>query len=379
MQHGLVYQKKHDRLKVGVIFGGRSNEREISLESGRNVIYKLSPQDYEAIPLFLTTDLQLYHIPHKVLVRNSTTEIQSDLSECRLIGWSQLSQVIDFAFLGLHGGEGENGSIQGMLEMLQIPYNGSGVLTSALCMDKFRTNTYLKQCGFSIPEHTLISLDSWKETEDAVVDRCATQFSFPVIINPHDDGCSVFVQKARDKEELRAALKEIFDHGKKYALVEEFVVGMELTVGVLGNQHIQVLPPSQAVTTKGILSMEEKFLPGAGENQTPAPLSSAALAFTQKVIGQVYSAVDAQGYARIDCFYQSAELSPTGAERLVILEINSLPALTPATCFFHQAAEVGLRPMEVMHRIIQLGLERFNKQPVHKVEQHRIAKSAVMH
>jgi len=106
-----------------------------------------------------------------------------------------------------------------------------------------------------------------------------------------------------------------------------------------------------------MLSIEEKFLPGAGENQTPAPLADETLALVKKTVEQVYKLLQCKGYARIDCFYQNKNESPTGKERIVILEINTLPGMTPATCIFHQAAEIGLKPMDFIDTIIQLGLQ----------------------
>ena len=135
---------------------------------------------------------------------------------------------------------------------------------------------------------------------------------------------------------------------------------MELTVGVIGNDHPRALPPSQAISAQGILSIQEKFLPGAGENQTPALLSQEALRFVQDVMEKVYTILQCKGYARIDCFYQNAQISPTGKERVVILEVNTLPGLTPATCLFHQVAEIGLRPMDFIDTLIMLGFEEHN-------------------
>ena len=112
---------------------------------------------------------------------------------------------------------------------------------------------------------------------------------------------------------------------------------MELTIGVIGNDFPMALPPSQTVCAKGILSIEEKFLPGQGENQTPAPISKDATILAQKTVENVFKAVNCKGYARIDCFYQNHEQSPTGKERIVIIEINTLPGMTPATCIFHQS------------------------------------------
>lgn len=353
------------KIRIAVLLGGASNEKEISLESGRNVSYKLSSQKYETTVLFVDKELQLFAIPAKLLVRNTTREIQDALTSDMKVLWNDLPALFDFVFIALHGGAGENGSIQGTLEMLKIPYNGSGVLASALCMDKFKTNEFLKSKGFAIPEHLLIAKQDFEKALP-VLDA-----KFPLIVKPYDDGCSMMVQKVHTSEELQAACKTIFAHNKTHALVEEYVQGMELTVGVIGNDDALALPPSQTVATRGILSIEEKFLPGAGENQTPAALPQPVLDMVRAVIAQVYQAVGCKGYARIDCFYQTAEQSPTGDERVVVLEINTLPGLTPATCIFHQAAEIGMRPAEFIDMIIQLGFEQHTQQPCLTVDQKK--------
>lgn len=344
------------KMRVGVLLGGRSNEKEISLESGRNISYKLSPQKYDVIPLFVDNKLDLYRINQSHLVRNSTKEIEQLLEPALHVAWDSLSTIVDFVFIGLHGGEGENGCIQGTLEMLGIPYNGSGVLTSALCMDKYKTANFLKARGFCVPVNFLLAREDWEKKSD-VLTEFLTNIAFPLIVKPHDDGCSVMVHKVHNHSELEYALNDVFSQGKTHALIEEYITGMELTVGVIGNNTPQALPPSQAVAAKGILSIEEKFLPGAGENQTPAPLPVTSLQLVQDVMEKAYHALGCKGYARIDCFYQSAQQSPTGQERVIILEVNSLPGMTPATVIFHQAAELGIKPMDFLDKIIQLGLE----------------------
>ena len=157
--------------------------------------------------------------------------------------------------------------------MLGIPYNGSSVLASALCMDKYKTTQFLKSEGFDVPNSYLIDHKRWFVNKAAEL-AAAKITPFPLIVKPHDDGCSVLVAKVRNDAELEKAIETIFSDGKRHALVEEYMVGMELTVGVIGNNKLQALPPSQAVSTNDVLSIEEKFLPGAGENQTPAPLSA---------------------------------------------------------------------------------------------------------
>jgi len=349
------------KIRIAVLFGGASAEREISLESGRNIIYKLSPQLYEAVPVFMSADFKPYIIDQKLLVRNATHEIEAGLESAQKILWTDLKQKADFVFIALHGGLGENGSVQGMLEMLDMPYNGSSVLASALCMDKFKTAQFLAARGFDVPQGALVAAEQGLVTcEQLFGDRV----KFPLIIKPHDDGCSVLVQKAANQQEFADALQAIFSAGRTHALVEECVGGTELTIGVLGNDTAMALPPSQAIARGGILSIEEKFLPGAGENQTPALLPASVLRLAQKTIEDAYVALQCKGYARIDCFYQTADESPTGHERIVVLEVNTLPGMTPATCIFHQAAELGIKPMDFIDRIIKLGLEEHAKRNV---------------
>jgi len=348
--------KEHaKRLRVGVLFGGPGNEKEISLESGRNVVYKLSPEKYEIIPIFVSKKVELFVLDNRRLVYHSTREIEESLEPSQKIGWSNLSSLIDFAFIALHGSPGEDGTMQGALEMLQIPYNGSGVFASSLCMDKFKTTQFLQRKGFYTPQALLLSSDEWMQ-KDEKLDLFLDSIGYPCIIKPHDDGCSVMVVAPKNRNEVEVALQEIFMQ-KKQALIEELITGMELTVGVLGNDDAQSLMPSQTIVKGDLLSLEEKFLPGAGENQTPALLSYDDITFVRKQIKAIYDAVGCRGYARIDCFFQSAEQSITGERRVVVIEINTLPGLTPATCIFHQAAEDGMRPMEFIDKIIMLGLQ----------------------
>ena len=352
------------KIQVGVLMGGASHEKEISLESGRNVLFKLSPQKYEVIPIFIDKSMKLYQLTQAQLVKNSTVEIEQELRKNQLITWQSLKVSFDFIFIGLHGGAGENGSVQGMLEMLGIPYNGSSVFASALCMDKYKTAQFLQASGFAVPAQIFITHEKWHKNQNEMLAAITKTLSAPFIVKPHDDGCSVMVSKARNEKELIAHIKHLFKQGKKAVLIEEYLSGTELTVGVIGNEEPRALPPSQAVIRSDILSIEEKFLPGAGENQTPAPLSKKTILLVQRTMEQIYRAVGCSGYARIDCFYQSAQESPTGKERIVTIEINTLPGLTPATCIFHQAAEIGLKPMEFIDRIVQLGLDTHRSRPV---------------
>jgi UDP-N-acetylmuramate--alanine ligase len=351
-------QTNSKKIKVGVLLGGPSNEKETSLNSGRNICYKLSPQKYDVIPLFVDKKTELYPLNQQLLVLNATAEIEHKLDRTTKVNWQDLPQLVDFIFIGLHGGPGENGAIQGTLETLGLPYNGPGIAASALCIDKYKLNDFLRTQGFDVPDSLLVSKHEWLIDSHTVAEQCITQISLPLIIKPHDDGCSVMVQKAKTKEELITAINVVFAQGKEQVMVEECIVGTELTVGVIGNKNPQALPPSQVFSSGDILSMEEKFLPGAGENQTPALLPQDVIARVQKTMEEVFKAAGCTGYSRIDCFYQTATQSKTGKERIITLEINTLPGLTPATCIFHQAAEVGIKPMDFIDLLVTLGFER---------------------
>ena len=198
----------------------------------------------------------------------------------------------------------------------------------------------------------------------AVCKKLIKSHGLPLIVKPHDDGCSVMVSKIKDVAELIVSVEAVFATTKDHVLIEEFVKGIELTVGVMGNHVPRALPPSKVVAAAAILSIEEKFLPGAGENLTPAPLPDAAIFLVQRTMEQAYAAVGCKGYARIDCFYQDAQTSPTGKERVVTLEINSLPGMTAATCFFHQLAEVGIRPTEFFDQVVEMGFELHHRDKV---------------
>lgn len=353
-----------NRLRVAVILAGPSNEKEVALDSGRNVCYKLSPRKYDVMPIFMDKHNNLYPLSPTMLVHNSTAEIEHDLDHTTKIKWHQLPELADFVFIALHGSPGEDGIVQGALELLKIPYNGSGIAASALGMDKFKTNELLRQQGFDVPKSTLVSYAVWQKNTVTVLQDIQKIHTFPCIVKPHNDGCSVMVTKAYSTEELTTALTNMFSLGKDTAMIEEYIIGMELTVGVIGNDKPRALPPSQAVVKHDLLSMEEKFLPGAGENQTPAPLPTDVLERIKRVVEGVFTTLGCSGYARIDCFYQSATISPTGQERIIPLEINTLPALTPATCIFHQAAELGISPTEFIDIIVELGLEKHTQRPL---------------
>jgi D-alanine--D-alanine ligase len=344
-------EKNNKKMNIGVILGGTSNEKEVSLESGRNIINKLNSDKYTIIPLFLNKDHNLFNLKLWQLAKDTTYEIELSIEEDQKVLWDDLPALVDFIFLGLHGGVGENGSIQAMLEVLNIPYNGSSVLTTALCMNKFATLELLNFYGLETTKYVLIKKINY--TRETVLEKIKS-FVFPCVVKPYDDGCSTMLFVVFNEEQLIEKIALIFDSDKDGCLVEQFVEGMELTVGVLGNTEITVLPPTYTPKKNTFLSLEEKFLPGEGENITPAPLELCEIQYIQEEIKKAYEILGCSGYVRFDCFYKKED------KKVIILECNSLPAMTPATVLFHQAAEIGINPSQLCDKIIEFGMAKKN-------------------
>ena len=345
------HQKK---LKIGIMLGGISNEKEISLESGRNVFYKLSESIYDKTILFFATNKKFYRLHVRQIVKDTTQEIENSLLAEDEIPFSLFKELFDFIFIGLHGGEGEDGTIQKKLEIEGIPFNGSTSAASKLCMNKNETLLVLEKAGIRTTKRLLINK---KTSQEEIIKKIKKIFAKTknFIIKPNDDGCSALVFFAKEINELLKLSTLIFE-SKEECLIEEYIDDRELTVGVLGNkENNTVLPITEAKKSKTLLSLEEKFLPGAGENITPAEFNDEDRRTIQKTIKDAYDAIGCDGYARIDCFWKSEE------KKLIILECNSLPALTPATCFFHQTAELEINPTETLEYIIYLGLLKHSK------------------
>lgn len=410
-------------LRIAVIFGGTSSERHISLESGRNVSEKLASR-YEVLPLFLHQregKLELWRLPPRLLFKDNADDVAAALSTDEVpetvrhtrdklsveerfrplltqsyhaepLPWEDLRSKVDFVFLALHGRPGEDGTVQAMIENLGLPYNGSPPSVCALLMDKYATQQYLKAGGFLVPSHYRVEKAAWLANPQATITTVEAHLgAYPYIAKPTDEGCSTGVRVIPDRETLAAYLAATFRETsliegalrqrlnilpeepfppKSEALIETYLHGpewLEVTVGIItyteGNKvRYEAFFPSETVKEEGILSLEEKFLAGAGQNITPAriypgspPWNAQALATIQKTAEQIAAYVGIHGYARIDGFVRRLG---EGAVEFWTLEINALPGLTPATVFFHQAARAGYTPLEILEHIVKEGQKK---------------------
>ncbi len=404
--------------RIAVIFGGPSTERHISVESGRNVYQKLSAR-YSVIPLFLRQvgeRIELWELPPRLLFKDNADDIAAHLeaeevplvtvwSRSRLasvggrvqaygampVSWEELPARVEAVFLALHGRPGEDGTVQRALDRLGLPYNGSSPEVCALLMDKYRTHQYLQARGFRVPPHLRVTRAEWERDSQAVLSRLYEQLgAMPWIGKPTDEGCSSGVRVLEEPETVRIYLAVMFRQEagicpewreklhiqpgepfppKQEVLIERYLHTnanerwIEVTVGVIthtqdGEVHYQAFLPSETVKETAILSLEEKFLAGSGQNITPARLfpedparNEIALRQVQSEVEAIARAVGIHGYARVDGFVQVLEAS--GEVRFWTLEINALPGMTPATVFFHQAGLAGYTPLAILEHLLQ--------------------------
>jgi UDP-N-acetylmuramate--alanine ligase len=416
-----------DKIKVAVILGGYSSERHISVESGRNIYEKLaSSTKYEPIPVFLTGNAEehvMYQIPINILLKDNADDIKEkiehyqvheliqqiikessaitskyskadSLAKPKQLSYEELGLIADSVFIALHGRPGEDGAIQKNLERIGLPYNGSGIESSQITIDKYRTNEILKQHGFLIADHLLISEQEWNTDKNAVLATLNEKISYPFIAKPVDDGCSSAVKKIKTKEEFEAFATLIFRKQEKLdsiaaellhikdkeefpqkpvILVEELISRrdakhfLEITGGMLtrydanGVVIYEVFEASEALSEGEVLSLEEKFLAGQGQNITPAryavnPKERQLISDIVKLeLGAAAKVLNIQGYTRIDAFVRIYDVNRV---EVIFIEVNSLPGMTPATCIFHQSALNGLKPYDFIDRILEFGLQK---------------------
>ncbi len=419
--------KLSQKTKIGVVLGGYSAERHISVESGRNIYEKLASSDkYEPIPIFLTGNaesFELYQVPINILLKDNADDIaekihhyekssiverskaatlnirekyayQDALSQAKQISVAELAELVDGVFIALHGRPGEDGVLQGELEKYNIPYNGSGIVSSQITIDKYRANQQLKEAGFSISPQLIVFKDDWQADQAKALAQIEKDFTYPFIAKPVDDGCSAAVKKIDHQDELIAYAEMIFREGedlvpelisrldlmpkeefpfKRRFLIEKLVEKeggsyfLEVTGGLLthhkdGKVIIEQFEPSETLKSQDILSLEEKFLAGEGQNITPARYVGDDAVWDREVaekvkkeLQRVAETLNIEGYARIDAFVRIFDNKEV---EVIIIEINSLPGMTPATCIFHQCALNGYKPFQFIDKIIQYGFER---------------------
>ncbi|MFN3301709.1 MAG: D-alanine--D-alanine ligase [Patescibacteria group bacterium] len=348
--------KKNEKLRIGIIFGGKSSEKEVSLEGGRNVYYKIPTEKYEKIPIFVDSKLRLWKINDFLIIQNTTSDLEALVEEqAERIPYEKLPELIDFAFVIGHGKYLEDGCFQGLLEILNIPYNGPGVLGAALGMNKYIFRKILTAHGIKVPKYLALKDKEWASEKEKVIEKIKKEIGFPCLVKPSREGCSTGISVVRKEEQLPSAIENAFQWDN-IILVDEYIENaIEITCSVLGNEELIALPLTETPWQQNLeyLTLLDKFLPGGAEMITPARLDEVMTKKAKETAIKVCQILDLKGYPRIDMFIKDGEV--------IVLEPNTLPGVTPSTMVFHQAAEIGMSPEEFLDKIIQLGIEAHRK------------------
>jgi D-alanine-D-alanine ligase len=340
-------------IRVGVLFGGRSTEREVSLSSGRQVYHSLDRSQYRGVPLFLAPDGRLWQLPEKLVIQNTTSDIVSRLAgEAQALSYEDLKDLVDVVFIALHGKYGDDGCIQGVLELLDIPYSGSGVLPCAISMSKPVAHQLLAAAGLRGLRELVVSAGEWQTGAARPTEQIRETVGFPCVVKPTREGSSVGVSVVEQTDDLPAAMERAFAWDTE-ALVEERLIGMEfsvIVVGIAGSDDLEAFVPTEIVTPNAYMTYDDKYMPGRSQKITPARVGEEILERIRGEAMRAHRALGFRGYSRIDGF-----LLENG--EIIITDPNSTSGMAPSSFLFHQAAEAGLLPAHIISRIITLALE----------------------
>lgn len=338
------------KIKVAVLMGGKTPEHEISLITGREVVRNLNKSKYKVLPVVISrtgerwqslAPRKLLSLPNPLSMKGTKKDFVSR-KEKQIQGVNQLSQdKLDVVFIAMHGPYGEDGTIQGMLELAGIPYTGPGVLASALGMDKIMFKKVLQSQKIPVPK--FVVFEKGESFKRKVIGKP------PYFIKPHNQGSSVGASIAKTKKSLRKALNLAFKYSD-LALVEEYIKGIEVTCGVIGNKNPKPLPLVEIVPKKSeFFDYESKYTESGAEEIVPARISARLTKKVQKMALDVYKVIGCRGFSRVDFILRDGE-------KPIVLEINTIPGLTPMSLVPKAAKAAGISYSQLLDKIISYAL-----------------------
>jgi D-alanine-D-alanine ligase len=308
-------------LKIVVVCGGISSEREVSLRSGAAVYKGLVNYGYKNVELF---DLK-----------------RDNLSEL-------ISKAPDIVYLALHGEGGEDGCIQGALELAGIPYTGSGVETSAVCMNKVLTKQVMQSFGIPTAKFVVFNANEGRDIAD-IAQTIVNKIGLPAVLKSPCQGSSIGVVIVKEESKLEDAIKEVYSYGN-VLLAEEYLVGTEVTLPILGNDTLTVLPDIEITTENEFYDYGAKYTNGMCRHIIPSRLPESVRAEVAEIGERLYKILNCRGLSRID-FIVDEKKGP------MVIEVNTLPGMTEMSLFPDSAAYVGISFEELVAKVLELGLE----------------------
>ncbi|MDL4841092.1 D-alanine--D-alanine ligase [Aquibacillus rhizosphaerae] len=354
------------KAKVGIIFGGKSAEHEVSLQSAKNIVDAIDKDKYDVVLLGIDKDGK-WHLNDqssyllneenpKLIQLNKTNKgvaiVPGEVTDqlVNLSGSEALGQL-DVVFPILHGTLGEDGSIQGMLRLANLPFVGTGVLGSAVSMDKDIAKRLLKEAGISVAKSVTLT----KNKRDQInYEEVKTKLGLPMFIKPANQGSSVGVSKVRNEQEFNAGINDAFLYDHKL-LIEETVIGREVECAVLGNENPIASLPGEILPQTDFYSYESKYIDEKGADLAiPADLTDELTKKVQEAAVEVFQSLNCEGLARVDFF-----LKDDG--ELVVNEVNTLPGFTRISMYPKLWDISGISYPELINKLIELAIERHQR------------------
>ena len=349
---------ENKRLRVGIIFGGRSGEHEVSLASAASVIRALDPEKYEAVPIGIAKDGRWFigtpaqKMLPDVLRQGHRVMLSADPNVGALLPLEERaagSQRVDVIFPVLHGTFGEDGTVQGLLDLAGLPYVGSGVIGSAVGMDKDMAKRLFLQAGLPTGDFLAILRSEWEKGREHVLKAVAKKFRFPLFVKPATLGSSVGMTKVHKREELPAALDLAAEFAQK-SLVERNIRGREIEVSVLGNDQPKASVPGEIIPHREFYDYTAKYLEEGTRLDIPAKLTKTQVRRFQEYAVRAFRCLECRGMARVDFFLEK----PSG--RIYLNEINTIPGFTSISMYPKLWEASGIPYRELIDRLIQLAV-----------------------
>ncbi|MBI5156736.1 MAG: D-alanine--D-alanine ligase [Acidimicrobiia bacterium] len=335
--------------RVAVFFGGRSEEHEVSCVSAVSTLTALAEKGHETIAVGIDRDGE-FHLADPTgspLVAEGPL-VHLEVPGGRLLGHGQ-PVTVDVAFPVLHGPFGEDGTIQGLFEMADLPYVGSGVLGSAIAMDKDVAKRLCREAGIPIGKYLVVRGAEFQMAPGDTAGRVGGELGYPVFVKPANLGSSVGIGKAEDEASLKDAIHAAMDHDRK-VLVEAEVRGREIEVAVLEGPRASV--PGEIIVKSGWYTYEAKYRDDATRIDVPAALSEAAIARVRDLACRAFTTLECQGLARVDFFYEEE------GRGFLLNEVNTMPGFTPRSMFPMMWAASGMSYPELCDELVGLALAR---------------------
>jgi D-alanine-D-alanine ligase len=344
--------EQQTRLRLALVFGGRSQEHDVSIVSARSVHRALDPTRYEVVPMAIdrTGRWANPETAYRVLAQSSDrADGVVAFDGVARLDERLVNEDFDVAFPVLHGPFGEDGTIQGLFEMLNIPFVGCDTASSALCMDKIFCKRVIAQAGLPTPPWVEIDRPRWDARREDL-ERCCLDLGLPLFVKPARLGSSVGISKVKRPDELPGAVEMALTHGRR-VLVERGIDAREIEVAVLGNDHPKASVPGEVVPGREFYDYDDKYLDSTCELLAPAPLGEAATQQVQRLAVEVFRLLGCAGMARVDLF-----LERRGAG-LWVNEVNTIPGFTSISLFPRLWGLSGLDYPSLLDELVRLARE----------------------